>query len=358
MGASVVVLGCGVAGYAAAKQLERAEEVDVTVIDPAEYFQFKPALYRVMEGWPPNRIGFCLESRLGSDTTWIQENVKYLNTTRQVVETEKHRISYDYVIMALGSETRSVLPNDDTVMQFETWRDADRIREHAQKDDAMAVVGAGIKGAETAFKLRHINSDLDIMLFEAGQRVTPQLREDNSERIEQELDNQTITVKKNVRVTDVSDGVLTTDRGKTYAVDTVIETTGVQPCPVVRTQFGGPLPVNQYLYAPEYERVFGAGDAIELRDGEKTNRAYYAALEGQLAARNVLRTARSEPLKSYNPPEAPYLVSFGGYRGLYQGKRISFTGILPFLMELFGVEKRFLWLYKHLPWWRHRPLLF
>ncbi|MDY6770681.1 MAG: FAD-dependent oxidoreductase [Candidatus Nanohaloarchaea archaeon] len=352
----VVVLGAGVAGYPAIKQLERAP-VEVTVVEPSDYFQFKPALYHVLEGASPDSTGFRLGPQLGKETAWIQERVQDIRPEARTVETESQQVGYDYLIVALGGETPRVLPDDETVLRFETWQDAQRIHDRATSVERVGVVGGGIKGIETAFKLEYME-DVDVTVFEAGERITPQLRADNAERVEQELRGRGIDVRTETRVEDVDAGTVVTEEGDAAEFGLVLEMTGVRPAEPVRTCFDGPLTVDRRLSSPDHDRVFGAGDAIELTEGERTNRAYYATIEGQVAAQNVLHAIHDEELELYRPPDAPYLVSFGGRHGLYQGRRVSFTGVLPYLMERFGVEKRFLWMYRYVPWWRHRPTLF
>jgi len=94
--------------------------------------------------------------------------------------------------------------------------------------------------------------------------------------------------------------------------------------------------------------VFGAGDSISFTDQPKIRRAYHATKEARTAAINLLRSHTGRTMQEYVTQEAPIILTLGGMNGLLQTRWFSLTGLLPHLMEVFGIEKRFIWKYRYM----------
>src|SRR5476651_2803231 len=103
----IVIIGGGFAGLQLAKKLKNAP-VDILMLDKHNYHTFHPLLYQVAMGaiaadsiaFPIRRIftyqdnfSFCLAS------------VKQINPESNTVSTTIGEISYDYLVIATGSNT-------------------------------------------------------------------------------------------------------------------------------------------------------------------------------------------------------------------------------------------------------------
>jgi len=53
-------------------------------------------------------------------------------------------------------------------------------------------------------------------------------------------------------------------------------------------------------------------------------------------------------MQEYVTQEAPIILTLGGMNGLLQTRWFSLTGLIPHLMEVFGIEKRFIWKYRYM----------
>src|SRR5476651_918419 len=103
----VVIIGGGFGGLALAKKLKSAP-VDVLMIDKHNYHTFQPLLYQVAIGsiaadsiaFPIRRI-FTYQDNF----SFCLANVEKINPESNTVSTTIGEISYDYLVIATGSNT-------------------------------------------------------------------------------------------------------------------------------------------------------------------------------------------------------------------------------------------------------------
>lgn len=344
-----MVVGCGAAGYPAAKTINNHRDFDVTAVDWNDFFEFKPALYGVIAGHDRSSIGFDLrKSFLRSGIDFVNERVTGIDPEDRTVTTDDHELEYDRLFVGLGGEVIDFGIPRDEVIYLDSYRGAQQIREQAREQDSMVMIGGGVTGVETCFTVRELAPDLEITLIEAGDRVASQLHPENSERIRERLEEFGITVRTGERIESVRDGTVISSEQQ-YHTDFIVQATGVRPQSVVRDAFGDDgLVVDRQLRSTEYPAVFGAGDSISFTDQPKIRRAYHATKEARTASINLLRSHTGKQMKEYVSGEAPIILNLGGMNSLLQTRRFSMTGIVPHLMEKFGVEKRFIWKYKYL----------
>lgn len=346
----VVVAGCGAAGYPAARAANNSRDIQVTAIDSNDFFEFKPALYGVIEGKSRQSIGFDLrEHFLRAGIDFVNEPVTGIDPDAGTITTDDAQLEYDRLFVGLGGETIDFGIPRDEVLYLQDHADASRIREAAQEQDHIMIIGGGVTGVETAFTLREISPGLEITLIEAGERVASQLHAESSQIVQDRLERYDIRVRTGERIESVDDGHVVSSATE-YHVDTVIQATGVRPNEVVREAFGEDgLTVDEHLQSTEYPSIFGAGDCITFQDQPKIRRAYHATKEARTGAINLLRSVHNRSsFKSYQTKEAPIVLTLGGMQGLLQTRWFTITGLIPHLMQIIGIEKRFIWKYKYL----------
>lgn len=103
----VVIVGGGFAGFQLARKLMHAD-YQVVLIDKNNYHQFQPLFYQVaMSGLEPSSIVFPLRKAFQK-----RKNVFIRVSEVSAVEPEFNRIqtslgelSYDYLVLAIGTET-------------------------------------------------------------------------------------------------------------------------------------------------------------------------------------------------------------------------------------------------------------
>ncbi len=120
---TILILGAGTAGTAIAHKLRRRlpSEWDVAVIDPSKTHLYQPGLLFLPFGDETEaRIVRDRGSTLGKGISWHQDSVQAIDTERRQVElVAGEPISYDFLIIASGTEVR---PDMIEGMLGDGWR--------------------------------------------------------------------------------------------------------------------------------------------------------------------------------------------------------------------------------------------
>ncbi len=105
----IVVLGGGTGGLAVVKHLSEAlrESVRITLIDRRDRTDFRPSYLYVMMGYrEPDQISAPLSLVERRGVRFVKAEVRGIDAGNRFVETSAGRISYDYLVVSLGAETR------------------------------------------------------------------------------------------------------------------------------------------------------------------------------------------------------------------------------------------------------------
>jgi NADH dehydrogenase len=323
----VVVVGGGFAGLAAAQALPRS--LDVTVIDPGEWFEFLPNVHELVSG-----VKRPEELRL--DRTAIVERAGHHHrrlrveridpATRRVHLAGTDTIDYDALIIAAGSEsgTFGVPGVLEHGLMFRDVARCDRIgrrlRELASTDEPwrVVIVGGGIEGVEALGEcLRRYRSDPDmhVTLVEARERVLPDAPPTVDATIRRLAAPHAVEIRTGVRVAAVERTAVALADGARLPSDATIWTGGPVPVPVLVRSGLAPsnrdwVDVDETLQHRVHGAVFVAGDASGFPNG-LAKQAYHARDMGAHAAANVVRYLRGTPLEVFRPSTKPILVAFG-----------------------------------------------
>ncbi|MBX3070869.1 MAG: NAD(P)/FAD-dependent oxidoreductase [Thermomicrobiales bacterium] len=366
---SVVIIGAGFAGINAARALKKAR-VDITIIDRQNHHLFQPLLYQVATAsLSPADIAQPVRAIFRN-----QDNVKLvlmadvtaIDTETRQVQAGKSTISYDYLIVATGSqdayfghdEWAAVAPGlksiDDAVgirrrilVAFE-MAEQETDEEVRQKLLTFVVVGGGPTGAELAGALGEISrqtlarefDQIDptwahIYLFEAGQRILQTFPEDLSRTATRYLNSLGVQVRTGQPVEEVTaDGVVV--GGKFVPAATVLWAAGVKASPVgamlgVPTDRAGRVLVNPDLTVPGLPNVFVAGDLASLQgpDGKPLPGVAQVAIQGGTqAAKNIRHAIDGEPLEPFHYHDKGNLATIGRNRAVADIRGRHLTGFL------------------------------
>lgn len=297
----VVIVGGGFGGTHAAHALRHAP-VRVTVIDRTNHSVFHPLLYQVATAaLSSDEIAVPIRTllRRQPNAEVIMAEVIGLDVARRVVKMGSHELSYDYLILASGSEYNyfgheawaGYAPSLKTIAdarrirskiiqtfeQAEQETDPDRIRALL----TFVLVGGGPTGVEMAGALaelarwaiapeyRHIDTrTARIILCEAGPRLLRTFPERLARKAQVELERKGVEVYTSTTVSAVdATGVLI--NGTHIPSANVIWTAGVKASPLgaqlgVPTDPLGRVKVLPDLSIPGHPEVFVVGDLMVL----------------------------------------------------------------------------------------------
>ena len=296
---SVVILGLGGAGAAAAEMLRRrGYDAPVTIIDedPSAPVD-RPNLSKdYLSGhaqpewiplWPE---GFAEEHRI----TMLRRRAKSLDLAgKRVVLDDGHEVRYDALILAMGSEPNHL--NIPGALVLRSFADANAIIKAAEHAKRAVVIGSSFIGLEVAASLRERGLPVDVVSQESRpleRVVDPRV----SGMIRSLHEQHGVRFHMGAEVARIEPTQVTLRDGSTIDADLVIAGIGVKPRIALAQAAGlavdnGVL-VNEYLETSK-PGIWAAGDIARWPDPHTGHRLriehwVVAERQGQVVADNVL----------------------------------------------------------------------
>ncbi len=381
----VVVIGSGFGGVYTVRHLKpliMAGKVDVTIINPINYFLFTPLLHEVATGGlsPTSVVEPIREVFRHSNIRFIQDEVKHIDSEKKEVSTTKKTIYYDYLVVSSGAETNyyGVPGAEQNTFSLKNLNDAMAIRRQIidvcekgalEHDDSKkrkmlscVVVGAGATGVELAseiIELMHstlcsyyhlcgiVQSHMNIHLVAASPDVLPQFPMKLREIAHRELLIKGVQVTTNVQVTGVEPGKIIFKDGTFLEADTLIWVAGVKPKALeiagAEKEKSGRIKVDEFLRVvstPPFSNIFSLGDVA----GASPMLAQVAVQQGKVVARNIIALIENKPLTAFIFKEKGLLVSLGQWYAAGRIYGITMKG--PFMWLIW----RGVYLFNFLSW--------
>ena len=307
--ASVVIVGFGAAGSAAAEMLRReGYEGPVTVVDPEGDAPYdRPNLSKdylagdAQESWLPLRPeGFYAKHRIER----VSAEVASIDpANRRVVLEDGSALEYGALLLATGAEpVRLEVPGAELphVRVLRSLADCRSIIAAAEGKHRVAIVGASFIGMEVAAALRGRGLEVTVIAPDAlpfertlGRELGELLKARHEER--------GVRFRLGRRPAGIGEGKVRLDDGSAVEAELVVVGIGVRPRLRLAEEAG--LALDRGVLVDEYLEtsapgVFAAGDIArwpDRRSGERMRVEHWvvAQRQGQAAARNIL--GRREP---------------------------------------------------------------
>ena len=380
----VVIVGGGFAGLAAAKKLTKAP-VGVTLIDKRNFHLFQPLLYQVATGGlSPANITTPFRGFLKNQKRVLILMGEVLDVDFQArkVITEQEAISYDFLILALGSRTSYFSHGDwaERAPGLKTIEDAVRIRntllrsfeeaEHLENQEAQrpwlsfVVVGAGPTGVELAGALSELAhgtlrgnfkrfdlSQVRVILIEAKDQVLPGgFPPSLQEAAKRALKSLHVEVITQAMVETIEEGSLTLNKDgtkQTIQAKTILWTAGIQALSLagviakkagVELVKGKAIPTNPDLSLPGHPEVFILGDLALVKDSDGKplpQLASVATQEGKYVADLIQKRIEGKKSKPFKFRNLGTMVTIGRKKAVAQVLKIKLRGYPAWLVWLF-----------------------
>jgi len=373
----VVIIGGGFGGIELAKNLNN-KEVKVLMLDRHNYHTFQPLLYQVATGGlEPDSIAFPLRRIFKG-----QKNYKFRVTEvnrivpeNKILETTIGNITYDYLIIATGSDTNFFGENEieHFSMPMKTIPEALNLRsmilqnleealveQDQTKKDALlnfAVVGGGPTGVELSGALAELKKhvlphdypeldikDMNIYLIEGSAELLGAMSEQASIKAKEFLQEMGVNVLTNVRVETYNGSLITLSDGQSIHTKNVLWSAGVKGqvpdgIPAESIVRGGRIKVDLYNEVEGLENVYAIGDVAAMITEDYPNGhpgvAPVAIQQGKKLAKNLIAQINNEKPEPFKYFDKGSMATVGRNKAVVDIGKIRFQGVFAWFVWMF-----------------------
>lgn len=390
---SIIILGSGFAAIEALKKLQKkyknTDNIDIKIISKDNFLLFTPMLPEVFSGMiEPRHIVTPVRSFCNKKAVFYHGNVQDINFENKTVTVkysigryyqplsyEQKEFRFDYLVVALGSET-NFFGNTDmekNCFTMKTINDAIVLRNHIinileqaslesnYKSDLIdplltfVVVGGGFSGIETVGELNHFVKDaikdyykninpnnIKIILINAGNSILTEVDEDLGQYAKSVLEKKEgIEFKMNIMAKDATQNKLTLDNGENISTYTIIWTAGVTPDELVKKlecehDKKGRIKTSDNLELPSFKNIYAIGDCASITNPFNGNSypptAQHAIRQGQLAAQNIINNIEDKKPKKIRYKARGIMATIGKRVGVAKIFGFKFKGLIAWLL--------------------------
>ena len=377
----VVIIGAGFGGLQAARQLADAP-VRVSLVDRRNYHLFQPLLYQVATaGLSPADIAHPVRSILRDQKNldFRLAEVTTIDFEARQVQTPHERIAYDYLIIAVGSETDFF--GLDSVAEhgfvLKDLPDAIAIRNHIlcrferamheenpEKKRALltfAVVGGGPTGVECAGALSELirlvlvkdfpglnPEEIDVLLLEATDSLLSGMPKTLGQKAAHTLSHKHVDVRLNAMVTGYDGERVSLKDDEPIAAKTLIWAAGVRAKGLIDNlglpqAHAGRVRVQPGLNLSAHSEVFVIGDAAYLEDKQGQPLPLLAPVaiqQAKTAAANIVRMLGDKNTQEFHYKDPGAMATIGRNAAVARVGSFKFSGFLAWMA----------WLWVHIFW--------
>ena len=396
-----VVIGAGFGGLACAKKLRKSPSYSVTLIDRNPYQLFSPLLYQVSTAsLPEDDIAFLVRTAY-RDVQFVRAEVTNIDATKkEIVLSNGKTISYDDLILAVGSEgTTFGIPGvAENAFQMKSVSDARQIRHsllstYENVEDGLlpleslnvVIVGGGPTGVELAGAVKelqheirrefeHIAPKATVTLLEAGPRLLPTFHPHSSKYTLKTLTKMGVQVEVDAAVVEATSRSLRLKDGREIVAGTRIWAAGVVAPPhwkfLGETDRGNRIKVNSHLQISDSIWVVGDVASFPNSDGRPLPMVAPVAIQqGKHVARQIRRREANTSLEVFKYRDKGQMATIGRRKAVvemrpwlrFQGSLAWLTWLALHLAYLSGGRNRTSifadWIWNYLVWTPRRTIV-
>lgn len=371
----IVIIGGGFAGLNLIKKIANYKNFKITLVDRNNYHFFPPLIYQVATAFiEPSHISYPFRKLLSE-----YDNVCYhmgsfikVDTEIQQIETDTGNINYDYLVIALGTETNFFgLENvKDNALPMKTINEALYLRNHLllslekasrnrnANEANIVIAGGGPTGVELAGMIAEMGSyiaekeypeiklDLShLYLVDALPSLLSPMSDAAKKTSYENLKKLGVNIILNVSVKDYVNGNVILSDGKEIKTETLIWTSGVigrevKGIPEASVGKGRRLLVDEYNRLIGSENIFALGDiCLQLSDKNfpkgHPQVAQVAIQQAKLAAKNLARLETNQQLIPFHYKDKGSMAIISKYKAVVDLPSFSYTGFFAWLTWLF-----------------------
>ncbi len=345
----VVIIGCGFAGFYAARRLSKYRDIlELTVIDQRGTFDFLPLLPDILgRGINAGCLSSSIEE-LGrkSGFNFIKDEVISVDIKNKVIHTPNININYDYLIISSGAETnyygKDVIK--DYAFSIDSVSDIKKALDGLKNGhySAYLISGGGYTGVEVATNLRRYldnnSANKKVVIIEKSPSILGALPQWMRDYAVSNLKKLKIDIFTDTSIDRIEGGKIVLSGGQEYDNLMLFWVAGVKTAGYIQDlkvdkNPQGRVKVDKFLKVSESCFVVGDCAYIAYQNSFLRMAVQFSIYEALCAADNIIRSIKSRKLKIYQPMDLGYIIPMGNNQSCGRVLGINFKGLLPTLMH-------------------------
>lgn len=216
---STTIIGGGIGGFTLASELRsRGYAEDITIIDPLGLPYDRPPLSKEILTGEKNAEQLLLAPRSWYDEHNVQVERNRVGRIdrdkRELVMEDGTTRSFDNLVLATGGLPRNLPGFDDpSLLVLRTVEDAEKLRKALRPGVHLAIIGAGLIGAEVASSARELGAEVTL-IDPAPVALVPALGEQLARRL-----HELHAAHGVATITGLTTGIEKTDQGYAVGID-------------------------------------------------------------------------------------------------------------------------------------------
>jgi len=375
----IVIIGGGFAGINLVKSIARNKNFRITLVDRNNYHFFPPLIYQVATAFiEPSHISYPFRKLFAKydNVNYHMGSLKNIDTQTQKIETDTGEIPYDYLVVALGTETNFFgLENvEKCALPMKTIHEALYLKNHllmslekaarnknlhrAERLQNIVIAGGGPTGVELAGMIAEMGAYIaekeypeielnlsHLYLVDALPTLLSPMSDAAKKTAYENLKKLGVNILLNVSVKDYADGNVILSDGKKIKTETLIWTSGVigrkvPGIPETALGKGRRVLVDEYNRVVGFSNIYALGDiCLHLSDKNfpkgHPQVAQVAIQQAKLAAKNIIRQENDETLQPFAYNDKGSMAIISKYKAVVDLPKFSYTGFFAWLTWLF-----------------------
>ena len=375
----VVIVGGGFAGINLIKKLEKDERFQITLVDKNNYHFFPPLIYQVATAFiEPSNISYPFRRMFQNKTNlrFHMGTLTNINVAGNTIETDTGNIIYDYLVLAVGTETNYFGMENvkKHALPMKTIDDALNLRNHIllnmeqavratdieEKERLLNIViaGGGPTGVEVAGMLAEMGRNIaskeypeivdlqsHIHLIDAGPVLLAPMSKKSQEEATKVLKKLGVKIQLNTAVKDYQDGEVILANGQSIPTNVLIWASGVTGrelpgLPKETIVKGRRVEVDEYNRIKGTTNIFALGDiCFQTTDPAFPNGhpqlAQVAIQQGEMLAKNLRKLESNETLKPFIYNDKGSMAIISKYKAVVDLPKLFFKGVFAWFVWLF-----------------------
>ncbi len=375
----VVIVGGGFAGLNLAKKLANNNQFDVTLVDKNNYHFFPPLLYQVSTAFiEASNISYPFRRMFQGkkNLSFYMGGLLQVNPELNTIDTENGSLPYDYLVLAMGTETNffglenvkaKALPmksiddalhmRNHVLLKLEEAVRATNIRDKERLGNVV-IAGGGPTGVEIAGMLAEMGKNIiakdyptaknaqgKIYLVDSGDTLLGPMSKKSQDEAYNVLHKLGVKIHLDTLVKDYVDDKVILGNGETINSSTLIWATGViaksvpgLPAEVITR--GRRILVDDYNKVNSYNNIFAIGDqCMQITDLKFPNGhpqlAQVAIQQGKLLAKNLVNIISSKPPIPFIYNDRGSMAIISKFKAVVDLPKGFFKGFFAWLVWLF-----------------------